>query len=317
MEKSKQGMGVAAAFVAAAILFVFVGFTIVYLRLSADKGGYLAGQGLVYGVLAWVVLGLVLRSAKAANAWPLASCLAAFLFMFGLFIFSGVSTQVHDQQKAFQAALTSMITQMSSETKMPPAVYPESTYGKYASLLVSMDRDLHVIQQQRLDMEAKEQATGKLDFDTMDTFAIETNRTAEFHKVEILREVNTEAQQVGQRVMDVVDADVQNSQMDSQEKQDFIQSFNKSAKPRQEEVQAVAKLALQLDDVYDDMLNIAAQDHPRVVNSRLLFNSHDALLRFQADATKIKPLGAQLRQERAQFIQDKASDLKTLTATNQ
>ena len=313
--RHEESLRVVTALIAVAMLFVSAGFAIAFLRLSADKGGYLAGQGLVYGVLAWVVLGLILKSVHASYAWSAAFCLAAFLFMFGLLWFSDVG-QVRDQQKATQAALVAMITRLGSETKMPAMLYAESDYGKYAPFLDSLDRDLRAIQQQRFAMEAKEQTAGKLDLDTTDTFVIEADRTAEYHKIEVLREVNTETLRLTQQLLDTVHADVQSSPMDAQEKHDFIQTFDKSALPRKAQIETVTKLGLQLDDIYDDMLDTASQDHPLVTDSHLVFHGHAALLRFQADGTKAKPLVAELREARARLLQDRASDLKALTAPN-
>lgn len=202
--------------------------------------------------------------------------------------------EAKQQEQAATAAMKSMFEQFTGSQPITAATYPEAQYGRFASLLTSLNRDLPPIQKRLSDLQAKQRSVGQPHVNDLSTFANETDRTTLLDDVHVMRGVLTGLMQLFHDFLDDIVKDVQVSALTETEKREFSDKFVAKMNADMVGLDAEVKLSLQLLDIYEDMFRIAEADKPQWIDSKLRFNSPDADQKFHADMGRIKPLRDQL-----------------------
>lgn len=288
---------VTAALAALSLVFFVLGL-VISVRLSPEVGGGIAGRSTLYGLVALLIIGVLLQSSHTPHAWPIACCATASVFMAVLIYMSKTMADARDQALAGYAAEQTLMTKAANGEPIDPTQYPEPTFGRFAPTLAAMSLDLSGFQRRKSDLEAKQKGVGPLGLDSPVTFTDAAKRAAASKQIALLREVDTAALKNEQDLVEAIHADIESSPWPPDEKRELIAMFDKRAEESIKKLDPYFKLALDIDTLDEDMLNVAASDHARLGEHGMLFNTRPGLERFQTDAAKVKALSQKLDQMR-------------------
>lgn len=309
MEDQPQKKGsklVTAALVAVAIGMLVVGCAVAETQIPAYKAGYILGSILVYAALGTIVLGGILKSVHMPHPWAASSCVISLLSAIVLIWQSHLQARSDDQLTEALAIERSLIFQFADDDPITMAEYPKSAYGTFSTPLTIVNRELMNFQRRKLDLEAKQKTVGLLGLDSPDTFTDAGKRADALKKIAIQEEINSQSMKNAHDFLDTLRADVEASDMSAGDKQDFLAGFGKRAQGFVDQVDSYCKLALEIDGLSSDMLDIAATDKPRMVKGHLIFSSDVDSKRFQDDAEKIATAADNLKAMRKAMGQDVA-----------
>lgn len=293
------------ALAALSVLFFVLGL-VISVRLSPEVGGGIAGRSALYGLVTLLIIGVLLQSSHTPHAWPIACCATASVFMVVLIYMSKTMADARDQALAGYAAEQALMTKAANGEPIGFTQYPESTFGRFAPTLAVMSRDLSAFQRQRSDLEAKQKGAGPLGLDSPATFTDAAKRAAASKQIALLREVDTAALKNEQDLVEAIHADIESSPWPPDEKRELIAVFDKRAEESIQKLDPYFKLALDIDTLDEDMLNVAASDHAHLGEHGLVFKTRPGLERFQADAAKVKALSEKLKRMRAQPLKERS-----------
>jgi hypothetical protein len=237
------------------------------------------------------------------HPWASSSCVIALLTALVLVWQAHAQAQMEDQETMAIGIEHSLMYQSVTDDLIVMGEYPKATYGSFATPLTIINRELMNFQQRKLDQEMKQKAMGSLNIGDSEIFVDARMRADALKKVAMLKELNSQNMQNRHDFRDAVRSDIESSDMSAAFKRDFLDSFDKHAQQFIDQGDSYCKLALEIDGLYEDMLDVAAADKPRLVKGHFVFNTEIDFKRFQDDVAKLELDAKNLRNMRATVVQ--------------
>lgn len=204
-----------------------------------------------------------------------------------------------DIEKADREAMAELHAQMQSPTPVPPKEYLVSKYGSAGYAFSTMSSAVYKFQL-HMDLLHAQQAEAGMPQLTKAALTDPVQRMHLHGQLGSVQRIVADTDQLLRDFVSDIDAQIRDSHMDDADKQAFLREFDAGWPDRQARLDKFTTAVIAVFKLEDQIVMLAEQDQPTLIDDRVTFHSDEVLAQVQAYTQQLKEAQEHVKEVKAE-----------------